>query len=90
MFFSRKTEIFLITLVVLTLMSMSGIHASDLGNDQAITADDTAGNNDENPPGTFDDLRKTSAIFLPVRSSMSLETIILQVPNAIRTVKTVE
>lgn len=62
MFLSMKKEIFLIILVVLTLMSMSSIHASDLENktvenDQLITIDNITVN-DENPPGTFDDLRE--------------------------------
>ena len=67
MFLSKKTKIFLMMLIVLTLMSISSIHASDLDNltienDQITTTDNITRDNDaihdENPPGTFDDLRE--------------------------------
>lgn len=64
MFFSNKSGIFLIMIILIMLMSISSIHASDLDNttveNKRITiTDNLIGNNTcENPPGTFDDLKE--------------------------------
>ena len=73
MLFSKKTKIYLLIIVLLTLMSISEIHAIDFENttekNDQITVTDNITHNDknlnENTPGTFDELNKDITTLSP-------------------------